>query len=136
MARLATAINQYQTNNNGKVPSAGAIAPVTGEGGGDPEAMPSCGTNCNDATRLVVTYLNSVNADSNEFMDPDGAAYGITIQALSNGDEMSPASFDHIAYVYTNAECSGEKAVYSSNRRDYAIVYRMEGSGVYCKDSR
>lgn len=136
MARLATAINQYQTNNNGKVPSASTIGPNDGTGGSDPDAMPACGSTCNDATKLIVTYLNSVNSNSNEFLDPDGAAYGITVEALTSGQERSPANFDHIAYVYTNAECDGEKAVYSSNRRDYAIVYRMEGSGVYCKDSR
>lgn len=130
MARLATAINNYQTNNNGKVPGAGT-SPASDAGN-----MP---TGDNDAVKLVTTYLNSVNAgNNNEFLDPDGWAYGVEIIDLGSGvgAVVKPVPFDHVVRVYTQAECKGENAEKTSNRRDYAIVYKMEGSGTYCKDSR
>lgn len=129
MARLATAINNYQTNNNGDVPKP-SLSPASEAGD-----MPT-GSSDNDAIKLVTTYLNSVNANKNEFLDPDGWAYGVEIINLGTGSYEEPSFSEHKAYVYTQAECVGEKAEKTSNRRDYAIVYKMEGSGTYCKDSR
>lgn len=132
MARLATAINQYQTNNNGKVPEPSSTA-ADSDG-----AMPA--NTSDDSKKLIKTYLNSVNASDNEFLDPDGWAYGIKIVKLANNATPSgadaPNGFDHTAYIYTQAECEGEGAKGTTNPRDYAIVYTLEGSGTYCKDSR
>ena len=80
--------------------------------------------------------MNSVNALENEFIDPDGWAYGLTIEVLTNGTQGTANTFDHIVYIYEHAKCNGEVAEYSSNARDYAIMYKLEGSGTYCQDNQ
>ena len=35
-------------------------------------------------------------------------------------------------HVLTGATCDGELPIKSNNSRDFVIVYRLEGSGVYC----
>ena len=62
MARVATAINQYQTNNNGRVPMAMATVPT----GAD--------------------FINRYLGGNNEFRDPDGTDYTIVFGTFnSNG---------------------------------------------------
>ena len=80
--------------------------------------------------------MNSVNASENEFVDPDGWSYGLTIEVLSNGGQGTANTFDHMIYIYEHAKCNGEVADYSSNARDYAIMYKLEGSGTYCQDNQ
>lgn len=149
LARVATAITQYQTNNNGKLPgndesSAPAEDPET-------EGKSSVFDNCADTTAgsstkvaacFIRNYMNSVNATENEFVDPDGWYYGLQfITATNDGGTLTPkpaedgSTFSHIITVYKHASCSGETATYSSNARDYAILYKLEGSGTYCSDN-
>ena len=126
MARLATAINNYQTNNNGKLPEA-ACTP-TGDTVGE------LGAGCD----FVKNYLNSATAastDTNEFYDPSGGAYNLKIKKKETSDK-APTSFTKDVYVYTQAKCVGEEIGDSGNSRDYAIVMKMEGGGTYCKDSQ
>lgn len=112
MARVATAITQYQTNNNGKLPN-------TGEG-----------------ASLITKYLGG-----NEFVDPDGAAYTINIQNYDSSKGYAKdggLSFgDHTIYLVEKAVCNGEKVTNSgAQARSYAIAYKLEGSGTYCADNQ
>lgn len=134
LARVATAITQYQTNNSGKIPGQGASADIK-------SAVIASGTcsasTINDATKLLCGYLNSSEAASagkNEFIDPDGTDYSITIKKV--GTYASPTTVDHIVYIHPKAKCDGEKAIASDNNRDYAIIYKLEGTGTYCSDNR
>lgn len=114
-ARLATAITQYQTNNNGKVPMAMATKPSSDD--------------------FKTKYLGGADA----FKDPDGEAYTIMFDTLTGGDSANtpnPTSIDHKVYVYNKAKCSGETMVASSNTNDYAILYKLEGSGTFCQDNQ
>lgn len=145
MARVSEAITQYQTNNNGKLPKAdGRELPARDES--EPQAADMSGwcsktaAESNSAECLVKNYLNAVNASENEFVDPDGTYYGLKIEALGGSGSEKVLSGDdfknHMIYVETHAKCDGEKAVYSENARDHAVLYKLEGSGTYCQDNR
>ena len=77
LSRVDTSLVQYQTNNSTKVknlPDAGSMAPQT------TSAFPA---SCDTACSFVRNYMNSGTADNidvNEFQDPDGTWYGMTIQ--------------------------------------------------------
>lgn len=109
IARLATAITQYQTNNNNALPT--------------------------DGTALINNYLGG----SDEFSDPLGGAYTISIKdrrTSSNGNASnSYSSGNYQISLYTYANCEGEAAVANNNKLNYAIVYNLEGSGTYCSDN-
>ena len=50
-------------------------------------------------------------------------------------DEI-PNSMDHILHIFIQATCDGsENAVITSNPRNIAVLYRMEGSGMYCANT-
>ena len=117
MARVGTAINQFQTNNNGKLPTA------------------------NDTSSFKTRYLDAAE----NFVDPDGEAYTIYILDGTSGHTWDASSaisngtlpFNHIVYIVHKAVCDGEKVTSENAKaRDYAIVYRLEGSGTYCADSK
>lgn len=112
MARVATAINQYQANNSGNLPT--------------------------DGTAFVEKYLR-VGGD--EFVDPSGEKYSVKITKVDDSNkgeasnDMSSGNFE--ITIYTPAKCGeDEKATKAQNKRDYAIVYKLEGSGTYCSDSQ
>lgn len=93
-------------------------------------------TNNSSAACLIKNYLNSVNATENTFTDPLGSTWGIQISTLTNGNSFSPNVDDynaHMSFVIKHAKCDGENAVYSANARDYVVMARFEGSGVYCQ---
>ena len=69
------------------------------------------------------------------FMDPDGTEYEIIVDTLSAGDTQEVTRFNHTMYVVLSGKCSGEKAVYSSNKRDFAVLYRLTDETTYCYSS-
>lgn len=133
LARLQDQLVQYQTNNKGKLPDpskGGTLTALDGD-----TTMPTCGTNT-EAACFVVNYMNAAGATENEFVDPDGWRYGVTFQTLTSGTDGLPKDFkDHMIMVYLHAKCDREKAVYSGAARDFAVVYRLEGNGVYCRQN-
>lgn len=142
IGRVTQAIMNYETNNNGRLPATGSVDPFDrGENGGEGRAMSeiTCSRTEGGATQggagcLLKGYLNSTNATNNEFSDPLGWDYGLEIADFA--EEVSlDGEMDYTIYIYKGARCDGEFAVKSSNSRDYAIMYRMEGSGTYCRDN-
>ncbi len=146
MSALQTAITNYQNNNNGKLPVNGVLQSAEEDTVGadmsqwcssavvDGSKSPSTSS----AACLVKKYLTSVNAQYDDFVDPSGHTYGITIMSLTNGNthDVTVQDYnDHMAYVVKHAKCDGEQSVYSANARDYTIMLRLEGSGVYCQDN-
>lgn len=157
MANVSSKITQYQTNNNGKLPSSGSTPAVAdGKEVKLEDAWPcnssSSSTGNDDASSraancFIRNYLNGVNTVENEFVDPDGWAYGLTIRditefpnselELTREDLVGDASGSggHMVYIVKKAKCEGEKAVKSNNARDYAVMYKLEGAGTYCHDN-
>ena len=127
MARVATAINQYQTNNNGKLPN-NTTDPTSADG--------------SSATDFISKYMGG----NEEFVDPSGEYYTITFKTYDSSAQNAGEAVNKLdasdttngfrVMVYTKAKCEGEKATSSPNKRDYAIVYNLEGSGTYCSDSQ
>ena len=57
---------------------------------------------------------------------------------LSDGEfTLSNEDYDdYMVYIIKKAKCDGEKAVSSRNARDYVVMYKLEGAGVYCEGSK
>ena len=117
LARVATAVTQYQTNNGGKLPSA------------------------DKSSNLINNYLGG-----DEFVDPDGAKYDIEIIDGSTGHtydskgayQAGTLTFgDHKIYLIHRALCNGETSTQTgAQARSYAILYKLEGTGTYCADNQ
>ena len=127
MARVSTAINQYQSNNSGQLPK---IENDNNGAGVDITTGSGASASTSKASNFVVNYLGG-----GEFVDPDGEYYIMNFSKYSK-DQTLTGDVDHIVYVVEQAVCDGEKVVKGDHTRDYAIQYRLEGSGTYCKDNR
>lgn len=102
-------VKKYQTNNRGMLP-----------------------TDWND---FKAQYLQS-------FVDPNGIDYELqatecTTTGSTNDCVGSPDlnAMDYRLYIFTKATCDGVKAIQTSNPRNIAVVYRLEGSGEYCANT-
>ena len=102
-------VKKYQTNNRGALP-----------------------TNWNT---FKTQYLKS-------FVDPDGSDYILTpaeCTTTGGGSDCTNSpnldKMDHRLYILTKATCDGAKAVKASNPRSVAVLYRLEGSGMYCNNT-
>ncbi len=149
MSRVDTSLVQYQTNNSSSKnnlpegPSYWAGAETFGD---------NCGSNV--ACSFVQRYMNSgTDTATNTFEDPDGSYYSMAISSnIENADPnfTSPAAVsgdatngwtlttdfnDHIVYIFPGGQCDGEK-VMKSTKRHFAILYRLEGAGIYCIDDQ
>ena len=121
MSDLISAIKKYQTNNRGALPS-------DDDWSGDAALGP---------------YLKD------GFMDPNGEKYNLSVedcggasagaQCGASADEtpVDEASFpnNYKVYIYKGATCDGETAVKSANNRKVAVLYKLEGGGIYCGNS-
>ncbi len=152
LARLQTQITNWQSNNSGKLPGNSNIDAIDEDSAKLDETNYKCtrttsGEQTTDAACLIVNYLNGAGDTMNTFTDPSGWTYGINISTFdATGDEktLTNADFGEDAgddkrykiYVIKKAKCDDEFAVYSNNSRDYAILYKLEGNGVYCKDNQ
>ncbi len=127
LARLLTAINNYQANNNGKLPFAD---------GGVQSKFVSRYIDRECSTEDGLTYKGC----GDEFKDPDGTIYGFTKpielsqakkNALSNVEKM-----DHKFHPYVYAVCGDENEVLlGTGKRDVAILMKLEGGAVACNDN-
>ena len=118
MSRLITAIQNYQSNNNNKIPY-----------------TYNSGISLDD--NFIGNYL-TVNGDS--FNDPStGETYMLSkekaIQCTnvecpnkSTGDDAAPG----IIYAYISAKCNGENPEYIAGKSRIAFTIKLEGAGTYC----
>ncbi|MBR6811213.1 type II secretion system protein [Candidatus Saccharibacteria bacterium] len=123
MARILSAFNDYQANNNGNFPD--ATKPAEMNKFAKKYVDPSCTLSEND-TKL--------DGCADQFVDPDGTQYSFA--AGTTGADVS-GDLDHIITFYTNAKCNGEKtAAANGGNRSIAITYILEGGAVYCGDNQ
>lgn len=132
---LLEAVKKYQTNNRGALPGGNATGVV--EYGKKIGGTPWSDVDENTWAGFYRDYLGE------NFRDPSGASYKlniavcgntITVDAECTGDDDVQKSFpnDYKMFVVLQAKCSGDQAVGSSNPRKLAVLYRMQGSGIYC----
>ncbi len=138
MSRLASAITNYQSNNNGRLPDAGEVRAPSEDSAEGTWPCEASGVKTNSACNIIRTYMNSVNANENEFKDPGGNSYGLIIAPYS-AELAMPTTYDRTPIIVTGASCKNDGlggVEFSNNKRDYAIVFMLEGSGLYCSDSQ
>lgn len=159
MSRVSTSLTQYITNHS----SSANKLPVSGGHGSWYDATtklrygpPHDGYE--HAEKFILEYMNSGsgNTSVNEFKDPDGTPYNMLIStSISDGNPptavTTPAKFkngktanswtidsdfdDHIVYIIPGAKCQGEDFV-KSQANNFAVLYRLEGAGVFCIDDQ
>ncbi len=117
LSRAITAVQNYQTNNQGNIPT------------------------------FDSTFINNyLKAGNDTFQDPAGTAYvfynktsggtaGIGACGVTSGNcnVQAPSNFN-AGYIVAvkNATCNGEKAVYANGNNKFAILMKLEGAGVAC----
>lgn len=135
---LVTAIKKYQTNNRGALP--GAVA--------DSGAIvynESSTASANTWTGFLRDYMN------NGFVDPaTGDSYTLRVEnCVANGKDQPCTNIaDYVSndfetnnftmLVVKQAKCAGDEskgALMTSSPRKFAVLYRLEGSGLYCANS-
>lgn len=134
VGRVASQIQQYQTNNNGRLPKNGSVPAKEPTGDNDRVPMTEYQSSNNSAQSFIKNYMNGATAEYNEFNDPSGWAYGLNIDEFA-GTQPTLDFDEHIIYMYKGAHCNGELVEKSNNSRDYALVYKLEGSSVYCTNN-
>ena len=107
------------------------------------------------AMNFVRRYMNSgTDSTVNTFQDPDGVFYNMyitenfansTITASKGGAKLSGdattgytvgTEFNaHVVYIIPGGKCDGEKVI-KDTQRHFAVMYRLEGAGVYCIDDQ
>ena len=130
LARIITAVNNYQSNNQGKVPFRN-------------------GTTQAQLAQFVSRYIDSTCAlngttiecsdNSNEFRDPQGETYKIENKGKApagDGTDVSTNMVEKTFYGYYNATCGDEGIVRSgTGDRDVAVFMKLEGGAIACNDN-
>ena len=137
MARILAQFTEYQSNNNGNVP-----------------------TDNTQLSTFVSNYVGAANGTTkqsntdtvcqgDQFCDPDGAPYQISEATMKNvtanltGEPNFSGAIStfqdaaHRIFYYTNASCGGSEGAINvgGGSHDIAIVYILEGGAVYCGDN-
>ncbi len=107
LSRITSQIEQYRTNNRGKIPA---------EAASGNKKLPDT---------FVSGYLNS------EFKDP---STDDPYNPVSNFTQLASGTAGDYVYL-TGAKCNDEDPPTSGGSRDYAVAMKLEGSGVFCQGS-
>ena len=123
MARLITAVQNYQSANKNKIPTSNNDHFEYGE---------------DNSHKFYRGYLIT-NGDT--FADPStGENYvfvtgtcqsGNCNNASEDGDNSKPG----VIVYYTNATCDGAGPVYSQGNNKVAFTIKLEGAGTYCSNN-
>lgn len=120
------AVKKYQTNNRGALPTG------TGDIGGRPTTEPG------DKTSWGGFYWGYID---DSFVDPDGSKYILEVnkceveEGTARCAYAEPDTIDHVLHIFTKATCNGAEVVESSNPRNVAVFYKLEGAGIYCANT-
>jgi len=135
MLAFVDALKKYQTNNRGALPTTDSPIEVNGN---------TAHGSTENATTWAGFYRDYL---PNPFSDPSGSAYNLrAVQCGATTGECKSVAKTLIARVansyYPNtllvvvqASCNGENVVGAYNPRKVAILYKLEGGGVYCGEA-
>lgn len=97
---------------------------------------PSTYSGSNKACEFIANYLNSNTSTVNEFKDPNGLAYGVTLAKIKNSGNYNTSSLTpEMFYIYRKGKCSGEGVAVSANANDYAVLLKLESGSNICRDN-
>lgn len=147
VATLISRLKAFQTNNNrGSLPTGGLI-------GG---TVTITGSTVTFGSKTGLTWQDFYGSYfDKDFIDPSsGEVYNWKIMScttkasptvgaecdykdiadfMKNTTTFNNANFT--MYIVTSAKCDGEKAVYSANSRNAAVLYKLEGAGTFCANT-
>ena len=144
MTKFVTEVKRYQTSNRGNLPGAGnSSSSVIGVEWDENWKNQKPAANTWDG--FYASYLGE------RFRDPSGNNYKLKIMDCKANRADSPCDssvntaintlqsssfgsgdYSYTMLVVTRGKCNGTSVVGSSSPRNLAVVYRLEGSGVYC----
>ena len=107
IGRVLTALQSYQSNNRGSIPTSWA-------------------------SQLITPYLR---LDGDTFTDPSGINYRLTSRTVADGKptrRISSAGDYSLIFWYSNAKCDGENIVAADGANKVAFAALLEGGGIYC----
>lgn len=156
MARIMSAITDYQANNNGKLPVVNTKLTwsdgVTSWDGAELDTKfpvryieENLSDNISETYdgrigRKIYTFECQEGKSCDRFADPDGSIYRIAAAGTDLGKaDIYTHDFDHIVYITAGVVCSsgGEQYVdVTNNANDSAVRYVLEGGAVYCNDNK
>lgn len=112
LSRFQAQINQYQANNKGDTPI------------NSPACAPSANTN---VSGFINRYMQNWNDPLNGNPYPCAGT-----AANATASTAAPGTW----FYRQNGKCNGENVVAASGNREFAIVMKLEGSGVACQDNQ
>ena len=137
LSRIMTALNDYSSNNSGKIPSEHA-------------ASRDYDKEREEAIKFIKRYVDEsceakprtdneriyFDGCGEAFTDPDGTIYAWQIQG-STGDASAPyPSQDHVFHYYSKAKCGETEGItVNASSRNYAVVMILEGGSYACMDN-
>ena len=107
IGRVLTALQSYQSNNRGSIPTSWS-------------------------SQLITPYLR---LDGDTFTDPSGINYRLSSRTVADGKptrRISSAGDDSIIFYYLNSKCDGENIVAADGANKVAFAALLEGGGIYC----
>ena len=128
LARVITAVNSFQSNNNGKVPFTDSATDAT---------LATFVSRYIDSTCALDGTTIKCSENSNEFRDPQGDTYKIVNKKKAvDGTDVSTGMQEKTFYGYYNATCGDEGIVKSgTGDRDVAVFMKLEGGAIACNDN-
>ena len=143
MARILSAVNDYQTNNNGKLPwqfdASGKIIRNT-DMTKDTVVVFIRKYIIGNPNSTQVGRSNSETCDGDQFCDPDGTGYWFDTTSFGVGAANAPSDgFTHKIYARAKAKCDTDNEgamILASGVNDTAIAYVLEGGAIYCGDNQ
>ena len=165
MSRVDTSLVQYQTNNSTKSNNLPDVTSAVSWTGTETIENCGTNQSC-IFIRDYMNSGSSENNKVNEFQDPDGKPYSLVITPnwdvygaktatyspaadADLGDVSSKLEVKngkgtitgndpfsaYVIYIVPGGRCDGEYVI-KSQKRHFAILYRLEGAGVYCIDDQ
>lgn len=148
MSMFLENVKKYQTNNRGALPGSSETSRLDD---GYAVVVEGPATSGKD-TEWAGFYKNYLG---DNFVDPDGDYYDLVVMACgadaadrecvgstvgSNQlsglySESTKFPNDYKLYVVTQAACAGDRAIGTSNPRKLAVLYKLEGAGIYCTNT-
>lgn len=147
LMNIVSQVKRYQQSNRGALPGSSDTLNTTAD---VVRVEPDEGgnvTGSSTSTKWAGFYKDYLLTSKN-FIDPDGSYYNLAVMLCNNSvvedsactgyrdwlTGLPDTSFpnDHRIIVVLQAKCKNTEAVGSSNPRNLAVIYRLEGSGAYC----
>ena len=107
IGRVLTALQSYQSNNRGSIPTSWE-------------------------SQLTTPYLR---LDGDTFTDPSGIDYRLTSRTVADGKptrRINSAGDISMIFYYLNSKCDGENIVAADGANKVAFAALLEGGGIYC----